>query len=100
MLGAPMDIEDVIEKIRDGLGDKFHELASSIQVCETPISFEELHEKLLTFEAIHHDKTSKPQLLPTTANVTHKTLGSRPSFESSYSMSHRSPMSYGTRPIL
>ena len=50
LLGSPMDIEDVTDIIFAGLGDDYKELARSIQAQEKPISFEELHEKLLTFE--------------------------------------------------
>jgi hypothetical protein len=51
ILGAPMDIEDLTEKILDGLDDEYKELVRVVQARDTAISFDELHEKLLSFEA-------------------------------------------------
>ena len=51
ILGAPMDIEDLTEKILDGLDDEYKELVRVVQARDTVISFDELHEKLLSFEA-------------------------------------------------
>ena len=51
ILGAPMDIEDLTEKILDGLDDEYKELVRAVQARDTAISFDELHEKLLSFEA-------------------------------------------------
>ncbi|KAG6787941.1 hypothetical protein POTOM_003992 [Populus tomentosa] len=49
ILGAPVDSEDVSEKILEGLGPEYTELARAVQARDTPISFDELHEKLLNF---------------------------------------------------
>ena len=51
MMNAPVDYKDLTTKILNGIGDKFKDLASTIQASENPISFEELHEKLIKFEA-------------------------------------------------
>jgi len=51
ILGAPVDSKDLTDKILDGLGDEYKELVRAIQARDTPISFDELHEKLLSFEA-------------------------------------------------
>jgi len=51
ILGAPIDIEDLTEKILDGLDDEYKELVRVVQARDTAISFDELHEKLLSFEA-------------------------------------------------
>jgi hypothetical protein len=51
ILGTPMDKEDLIEKILDGLGDEYNELVHAVQARDTSITFDELHEKLLSFEA-------------------------------------------------
>ena len=51
ILGAPMDIEDLTEKILDGLDDEYKELVRVVQARDIVISFDELHEKLLSFEA-------------------------------------------------
>jgi len=51
ILGAPMDIEDLTEKILDGLDDEYKELVRVVQARDIVISFDELHEKLLSFKA-------------------------------------------------
>ena len=51
ILGAVVDDEDLLEKILEGLGEDYKELVRAVQARDTPISFDELHEKLLNFEA-------------------------------------------------
>ena len=46
-----MEEEDLTEKILDGQGDEYKELVCDIQARDTSISFDELHEKILSFEA-------------------------------------------------
>jgi hypothetical protein len=72
LLGAPLDAEDLTDKILDGLGDEYRELTRAVQARDMPITFEELHEKLLNFEATV--LPSKPDFLqfPATANPTNR----------------------------
>lgn len=70
ILGAPMDEEDLTDKILDGLGDEYKELVRAVQARDNPISFEELHEKLLTFETTI--TSSHSTNLPITANHTQR----------------------------
>ena len=72
LLGAPLDAEDLTDKILDGLGDEYKELTRAVQARDMPITFEELHEKLLNFEATV--LPSKPDFLqfPATANPTNR----------------------------
>ena len=51
LFGAPLDAEDLTNKILDGLGDEYRELTCAVQARDMSITFEELHEKLLNFEA-------------------------------------------------
>ena len=51
ILGAPLEEDDLTEKILDGLGDEYKELVHVVQARDTPITFDELHEKLLNYEA-------------------------------------------------
>lgn len=72
--GALMDDEDLTDKILDGLGNDCKELVRAVQARDTSISFDELHEKLLSFEA----STSAPinveaAHLPITTNPTQRT---------------------------
>ena len=51
VLGAPVDNEDLTDKILEELGDDYKELVRAVQAKDNAISFDELHEKLLMFEA-------------------------------------------------
>ena len=75
LLGAPMDEEDITDKILDGLGDEYRELVRAVQARDSSISFEELHEKLLNFEATLQTQShsSASPYFPATANPTHRT---------------------------
>lgn len=50
-LGAPVDVEDLSDRILEGLGDDYKELTRAVQARDNPIFFYELYEKLLNFEA-------------------------------------------------
>ena len=50
ILGAPIDEDDLTEKILDGFGDEYKEIVRDVQARDNSISFDELHEKLLNFE--------------------------------------------------
>ena len=73
ILGAPLDPKDLTDKILDGLGDDYKELVFAVQARDTSISFDELHEKLLSFEASAPAITSSETSLPIIANPTNKT---------------------------
>ena len=49
---APVTEDDLIIFILNGLGMEFREISTAIRARETPISLEELHDKLVDFEAI------------------------------------------------
>ncbi|XP_019056880.1 PREDICTED: uncharacterized protein LOC109116241 [Tarenaya hassleriana] len=57
LLGKPMDHEDLIDLILAGLGDEYKTIKDVVHARDTPISFVELHEKLLSLDvdlaAIH-----------------------------------------------
>ena len=60
-LGKLMDHEDLIEKILDGLKDDYKPIIDVINGHETPISFDELHEKSINKELslhLHHSNSS------------------------------------------
>ena len=79
LLGAPLEAEDLTEKI-DGLGDDYKALACAVQARDTSISFEELHEKLLNFEASLLPNKPEPSYFPASANPTSRnTIAWRPS---------------------
>ncbi|KAG6776831.1 hypothetical protein POTOM_016621 [Populus tomentosa] len=70
ILGAPIDEEDLTEKILDELDDDYKELVLAIQARDHSISFDELHEKLLTFEAMLQGKTKSFTHFPVGARHT------------------------------
>nr|XP_004237090.1 uncharacterized protein LOC101267304 [Solanum lycopersicum] len=55
--GAPVSNPELIVKILRGLGPEFREISVAIRARDTPISYEELFEKLLDFELflLHED---------------------------------------------
>ena len=67
VLGAPIDNEDLTDKILDELGDEYRELVRAVQARENAISFDELHEKLLMFEASLHAAPKAINFFPPTA---------------------------------
>ena len=72
LLRAPIDAEDLTKQILDGLGDEYRELTCSVQARDMPITFEELHEKLLNFEASVLTTKLDPLYFLATANLTSK----------------------------
>ncbi|KAA8547225.1 hypothetical protein F0562_003911 [Nyssa sinensis] len=83
ILGAPMDEDDLIDKILDGLGDDYKELIHAVQARDTMIMFNELHEKLLNFEASFQGAKSEPSHFPASANpANHNTTSWHPSSNS------------------
>ncbi|KAL9463125.1 hypothetical protein AB3S75_001013 [Citrus x aurantiifolia] len=72
LFGALYDEDDLTDEILEAVEDDYKELARAVQARDTPITFEELHEKLLNFEASLN--TSKPDtMFPITAHVTTRT---------------------------
>ncbi|KAE8680725.1 hypothetical protein F3Y22_tig00111372pilonHSYRG00235 [Hibiscus syriacus] len=64
----PMDHEDIIEKILDGLDDDYRHIADIVEGRDTPISFDELHEKLINRELTIQQLQSASFPHPVTTN--------------------------------
>lgn len=77
-LEKPLDQEDLIEKILDGLNDEYQSVIDVVNGRETTISFDELHEKLINKELTLQQKTGPSHLLAT-ANPTYTRTKSGPS---------------------
>ena len=90
ILGAPMDPEDLTDTILDGLDEDYKELVRAVQARDTSISFDELHEKLLSFEAM---SSSHATPLPITANLTQKSSPTWRNTRSSFNFCPPSPSS-------
>ncbi|KAL6321050.1 hypothetical protein AAG906_012034 [Vitis piasezkii] len=83
ILGAPMNEDDLTDKILDGLGDDYKELICVVQARDTMIIFDELHEKLLNFEASLQGAKSEPSHFLASANPANRNTTSwHPSFNS------------------
>ena len=72
MLDAPENSEDLTVKILNGLGDEFKDISAAIRARDSAITFEELHEKLLNFEAVLKQETLTNNRSPITANYVAK----------------------------
>lgn len=70
ILGAPIINDDLIEKILDGLRDEYKELVCVVQARDILITFDDLHEKLLTFEASLQSNMKEPVHFLVTTNRT------------------------------
>ena len=78
MLDAPENSEDLTVKILNGLGDEFRDISSAVRARDSPITFEELHEKLINSEAVLKQELTRSQKLPITANYAAKPYSSGP----------------------
>ena len=47
LLGKPVDDEDLIDRVLEGLSDEYRSVIDAINTHDTSISFAELHAKLL-----------------------------------------------------
>ncbi|KAG7593974.1 Ribonuclease H-like superfamily [Arabidopsis thaliana x Arabidopsis arenosa] len=70
LLGAPIPHEDLLEHITDGLGDDYRAVIEMVNGRDTPISIEELHEKLIHRENKLRATATTDLSVPITANVT------------------------------
>ena len=75
MLNHTIEDDDLALKILGGINQSYENLISAIHICDSPVTFEELHEKLINYEA--HLKTEawkKAALpnMPTYANLAQK----------------------------
>ena len=76
MLDAPENSEDLTVKILNDLGDEFRDILSAIRAYDSPITFEELHDKLINSEAVLNQTLARDQKLPITANYAAKPYSS------------------------
>ncbi|KAE8680407.1 hypothetical protein F3Y22_tig00111390pilonHSYRG00061 [Hibiscus syriacus] len=67
--GKPMDHEDIIEKILEGLDDDYHHIADIVEGRDTPISFDELHEKIINRELTIQQSQYASFLHPVTGHI-------------------------------
>ena len=68
-LGKPLDHEDLIDKILDGLDDDYKTIVDIVQNRETLILVDELHEKLINRDLTLKHLQSGHSSFPVTANM-------------------------------
>ncbi|XP_038711799.1 uncharacterized protein LOC120005993 [Tripterygium wilfordii] len=98
LIGQNLSDVEILARTLNGLADDFKELTATIRVCDTPISFEDLYEKLLDEELVHNRGEPKEDDIRITAQFTqrrqnfrgHGGRGNRGGFQSS----HRNNTSY------
>lgn len=68
ILGKPLDDEDLIEKILNGLNPEYKSVVDGVNARDTLISFNELFEKLINKEvSVESTSTSHALNIPITA---------------------------------
>ncbi|KAJ0971969.1 hypothetical protein J5N97_019928 [Dioscorea zingiberensis] len=77
-MDKPVNFDELSIRILNGLDDSYKHLSSAIQARETPITFEELFEKMLHEEAQQQFLPASPPAHPTTALATQTRGGSLP----------------------
>lgn len=77
LLNKPMDLEDQIEHILEGLPDDYKKVVDKIEGRETPPTLTEIHEKLLNHEAKLQLASLSATSVPVTANFTNYRGSSR-----------------------
>ncbi|RVX13659.1 Retrovirus-related Pol polyprotein from transposon RE1 [Vitis vinifera] len=68
-LGKPLDQEDLIKKVLEGLDENYQSIIDVVNGRDSTISFDELHEKLINKELSLRNKIS-PSPLPASAHAT------------------------------
>ncbi|CAL0317052.1 unnamed protein product [Lupinus luteus] len=74
IIDHPLDNTDLVIHTLNGLGSEYREISAALYSRESPISYVELHEKLMDFESIlHRDNNTEP--LVATANTALRNRG-------------------------
>ena len=97
-LGKPLDHEDLIEKVLDGLEDTYQSVIDAVNSRDTPITFDELHEKLIHKELSLRNISPSPAL-PASAHLTNtrsnpRHTTHRPSWPATNPSPHPAPNPY------
>lgn len=72
--GAPISTDELIVKILSGLGTEYREISAAIRARDSPISYEELFDKLIDHELfLKHEELKKGNTQPITAAVAQRT---------------------------
>ncbi|OMO95913.1 hypothetical protein CCACVL1_05180 [Corchorus capsularis] len=69
LTGTVIEEDDQVLYILNGLGPEFREISTAIRARETPISLEELHDKLVSFESLLRQEADSYNVQISTANL-------------------------------
>ncbi|KFK24318.1 hypothetical protein AALP_AAs44684U000100, partial [Arabis alpina] len=103
LLGAPIPHEDVLDIVTTGLGDEYRAIVEMVNGRDTPISIDDLHEKLINREhAINITTEITGQSVPVTANAAQysRPTSYRPTFRPGGSSGPRGNFRPGGKPYL
>lgn len=73
LAGAPISNEELVIKILSGLGLEYREISAAIRARDTPITYEELFDKLSGHETFLKHEEQKNVATPITAQVNQRT---------------------------
>lgn len=71
IIDAPLAEDDIIIHALNGLGPEFKEIAAAVRARENPITFEELHDKLVAYEGYLKREEAGSDVSIATANYTY-----------------------------
>ena len=68
-INVKVDFDELSIRVLNGLSQDYCNISHALQVCDVPITFDELFEQLLSYEAQLKVSTPSPSLTPMTALV-------------------------------
>ena len=72
LMGYPLSEDEIILHVLNGLGNDFKEISVVIQARDSPVTFEELHDKLQDQESLLKQDDTSRETPPITAQFHHK----------------------------
>ncbi|RVW38086.1 hypothetical protein CK203_095097 [Vitis vinifera] len=72
LMGYPLSEDEIILHVLNGLGNDFKEISATIQARYSPMTFEELHDKLQDQETLLKQDDTNTETPPITAQFHHK----------------------------
>ncbi|KAK2978125.1 hypothetical protein RJ640_028679 [Escallonia rubra] len=84
LVDNPLSEDDLVLYILSGIGPEFKEIAAALRARDTPISFDELYDKLGDYELHLKKDDHTPSLSIATANYTHRHNRTSPQSQSPY----------------
>ena len=66
-MGYPLSEDEIILHVLNGLGNDFKEISATIQARDSPMTFEELHDKLQDQETLLKQDDTNMETPPITA---------------------------------